>query len=80
MSCGQRCPDQRHAPHSVEGALAWQVAGQMLRSGQAGAEVDVAGAVAVLTAEGVPAWVASTLAAAVATGVVEAQAEQGRQG
>ena len=78
MRCGQKCPDQQHAPHSAEGALAWQVAGQMLRSGHAGAEVDVAGAVAVLTAEGVPAWVAATLAAAVAAGVVEAQAEKGR--
>jgi hypothetical protein len=60
----------------VEGALAWQVAGQLLRSGMAGAEIDMAAALAALTAERMPAWVATTLLGALAQGMAEGQARQ----
>ena len=67
-----------HAPQSVEGALAWQVAGQLLRAGMVGAEIDMGAALGALTGEGVPAWVAAALLGAVAQGMAEGQTRQER--
>ncbi len=62
----------------MEAALAWQMAGQLLRSGMAGAEIDMAAALAALTAEHLPAWVATALLGAVAQGMTEGQAQHGQ--
>ncbi len=60
----------------MEAALAWQMAGQLLRSGMGGAEIDMAAALAALAAEGLPAWAAAALLGATAQGMAEGQARQ----
>jgi hypothetical protein len=60
----------------VEAALVWQVAGQLLRSGLEGAEIDMGAALAALTAEHLPAWAAAALLGAIAQGMAEGQASQ----
>jgi len=51
------------------------VAGQLLRSGMGGAEIDMAAALAALTAERVPAWAATVLLGGIAQGMAEGMAE-----
>lgn len=76
MNCGARCPYEEHALQTAEAALAWQTAGQMLRGGPAGAEIDHGAALQVLTAEGVPAWAAATMLGAIGQGMAEGQSKQ----
>ena len=64
----------------MEAALAWQVAGQLLRAGMGGAEIDMAAALAALTAEGLPAWAATALLGAIAQGMAEGQVKQQEDG
>jgi hypothetical protein len=52
------------------------VAGQLLRAGMGGAEIDMAAALAALTAEGLPAWVATNMLGAIAQGMAEGQARR----
>jgi len=52
------------------------VAGQLLRSGMGGAEIDMAAELAALTAEGMPPWAAAALLGATAQGMAEGQARQ----
>jgi len=54
------------------------VAGQLLRSGMGGAEIDMTAALAGLTAEGLPAWAATTLLGAIAQGMAEGRMAEGR--
>lgn len=62
----------------MAGALTWQVAGQLLRAGMGGAEIDMAAALAVLTAEGLPPWAGAALLGAMAQGMAEGQTQQGQ--
>ena len=47
------------------------MAGLLLRAGMVGAEMDMGSALAALTGEGLPAWVAAALLGAVAQGMTE---------
>lgn len=56
------------------------MAGQLLRASLGGAEIDMAAALAALTAEGLPPWAAAALLGATAQGMAEGQIKQQEDG